>query len=80
MQKSVCMRVDFPLPVLPTIPVFIPPRKVHERPRNTSGMCGAYRTYIHAQYQITPIIMELVTMMSVFGSWIRGGKLGGDME
>ena len=49
MRKSVCIRVDLPLPVLPTIPVFIPPGKVHVRPRNTSGMCRAYRTYIHAQ-------------------------------
>jgi hypothetical protein len=45
-RKSACTRVVLPLPVLPTMPVFLPPRKVHVRPRNTSGMCGAYRTYI----------------------------------
>lgn len=41
MRKSVCMRVDLPLPVLPTKPVFIPPSKVHVIPRKTSGKCGA---------------------------------------
>ena len=44
--KSACVRVDLPLPVLPTMPVLIPPRKVHVRPCNTSGMCGAYHAYI----------------------------------
>ncbi|KAJ0608654.1 hypothetical protein HanHA89_Chr03g0111221 [Helianthus annuus] len=44
-RKSVCIKVDFPLPVLPTIPVFFPPLKVHVRPLNTSGICGAYRTF-----------------------------------
>lgn len=41
MRKSVCMRVDLPLPVLPTMPVFFPPSKVHVIPRKTRGKCGA---------------------------------------
>uniref|UniRef100_A0A7C9EIF7 Uncharacterized protein n=1 Tax=Opuntia streptacantha TaxID=393608 RepID=A0A7C9EIF7_OPUST len=40
-RNSACMRVDLPLPVLPTIPVFFPPWKVHVIPRNTSGIWGA---------------------------------------
>lgn len=44
--KRVCMRVDFPLPVLPTIPFFIPPANVHEMPLKTSGICAAYRTCV----------------------------------
>jgi len=38
------MRVDLPLPVLPTIPVFMPPGKVTVRPFRTNGNCGAYFT------------------------------------
>jgi hypothetical protein len=40
------MRVDLPLPVLPTIPVFMPPGKVTVRPFRTNGSCGAYFTCI----------------------------------
>jgi hypothetical protein len=40
-RKRACMRVDLPLPVLPTIPVFSSPTNVHVRPRKTSGKCGA---------------------------------------
>jgi hypothetical protein len=40
------MRVDLPLPVLPTIPVFMPPGKVTVRPFRTNGNCGAYFTCI----------------------------------
>ena len=40
-RKKVCMRVDLPLPVRPTMPVFVPPGKVHVRPLNTRGRCGA---------------------------------------
>jgi hypothetical protein len=36
--------VDFPLPVLPTIPIFFPPVKVQVIPCNTNGNFGPYRT------------------------------------
>ena len=56
------MRVDLPLPVLPTMPVFIPPGKVHVRPRNTSGMCGAYRTYIAPLASVNIHLTKIIAM------------------
>ena len=45
-RKRACIRVDLPLPVLPTIPVFMAPGKVTVRPFRTNGRCGAYLTCI----------------------------------
>lgn len=42
-RNRVWIKVDLPLPVLPTIPVFFPPQKVQLRPRSTTGKWGAYR-------------------------------------
>jgi len=39
-RKRAPMRVDFPLPVLPTIPILCPPSNVHVIPRSTSGASG----------------------------------------
>jgi len=36
------IRVDFPLPVLPTIPILCPPSKVQLIPCSTSGALGLY--------------------------------------
>lgn len=38
------MRVDFPLPVRPTTPIFSPPSMVRETPFRTRGVFGRYRT------------------------------------
>lgn len=43
--KSACMRVDFPLPVLPTTPTFFLAGKVQLMLFRTSGRWSAYRIY-----------------------------------
>jgi hypothetical protein len=60
------MRVDLPLPVLPTIPVFRPPGKVTVSPLRTNGSCGAYFTCVkldvnsvfHPKYDYTLIFFN----------------------
>lgn len=41
-RKRACTRVDFPLPVLPTIPIFFCPGKTQVTPLRTIGAAGSY--------------------------------------
>ena len=42
-RNKAWMRVDLPLPVLPTTPTFSPPEIVNVMPFNTIGVVGRYR-------------------------------------
>ena len=42
--KKTWIRVDFPLPVRPTTPIFSPPRKLRVTPLRTRGVFGRYLT------------------------------------
>lgn len=42
--KKTCIRVDFPLPVRPTMPILSPPLILREIPFRTSGVLNLYRT------------------------------------
>lgn len=43
-RNSAWIKVDLPLPVLPTIPIFFPPGKQQVTPRSTKGRFSLYRT------------------------------------
>uniref|UniRef100_A0A0A9FR13 Uncharacterized protein n=1 Tax=Arundo donax TaxID=35708 RepID=A0A0A9FR13_ARUDO len=43
-RKRAWIKVDFPLPVRPTIPTFFLPGIVHDMFFKTEGRCSAYRT------------------------------------
>lgn len=71
--KSVWMRLDLPLPLLPMMPVFTPPCKVHVRPRNTSGKFGAYRTY---KWRMLTSPCDGQELLGLVASITRAGSLG----
>lgn len=50
--KKTCIRVDFPLPVRPTMPIFSPPLILREIPFRTSGVLDLYRTCTKDTYVI----------------------------
>jgi hypothetical protein len=53
--KSAWIKVDFPLPVRPTIPTFFLPGIVHDMFLKTDGRCSAYRTYKSKQHYMAAI-------------------------
>ncbi|KAK7371931.1 hypothetical protein VNO80_05298 [Phaseolus coccineus] len=59
------MRVDLPLPVLPTMPVFSPPGNLHVIPRSTSGRCGASISTTDKKSYDEMSISELVSVLRV---------------
>ena len=48
MRNRACISVDFPLPVRPTTPIFLPPQNVHVTPCSTIGKWSLYRTFKHS--------------------------------
>jgi hypothetical protein len=62
MRKRACIRVDLPLPVLPTIPVFMAPGKVNVRPFRTNGSCGAYLTCIKLK-SYTSVLSRIIVFV-----------------
>lgn len=51
-RNKAWMRVDLPLPVLPTTPTFSPPEIVNVMPFNTIGVVGRYRNCQKRGYEI----------------------------
>jgi len=52
------IRVDFPLPVLPTIPILFPPLKVQLIPCSTSGALGLYCIWHYINKEIMYFILS----------------------
>lgn len=52
-RNKAWMRVDLPLPVLPTTPTFSPPEIVNVMPFNTIGVVGRYRNCRKRGYEFS---------------------------